>query len=142
MGRFQVTEQDHVDTIEQISIEWPPITGGSSTRDLLEIALEKEKYATAFYALLRDKSSIKTIKETFDVLASEEKRHVDWVSNELASTELASDTSTSGEPAPGDSVADDPGSDEATSGRSSFNKPASGKPDFDDSASNEIDKDQ
>lgn len=84
LGRLTVETTASANTIDSIAAEWPPITPDSSVQDILETALQKEKQAFAFYSALRDNASLKEIKLIFDGLAAEEKRHIDWISNELA----------------------------------------------------------
>ena len=87
LGRFQVTENESAETIDTIAADWPEIGSEATSQEILEIALSKEQYAYSFYTILRDKSTIKTVKEIFDALALEEKKHVDWVSAEIGKEE-------------------------------------------------------
>jgi rubrerythrin len=82
LGRLQVSEDETVQTIEAISEEWPEITTDTSVDELLEIALTKEKNAVAFYTGLRDNTVLKSLREVFDTLANEEKKHVRWIERE------------------------------------------------------------
>ncbi len=83
LGKLTVEKPDTVKTIETFADEWPLITPDTTSQEILEIALEKEKRAYSFYSILRDHASLKAIKQIFDGLAAEERRHIDWVSTEL-----------------------------------------------------------
>jgi rubrerythrin len=63
-----------------ISGDWPVLTPQSSRKEILEVALAREKNACSFYKILYEKSRIKVAEDPFGMLAREESEHVIWIS--------------------------------------------------------------
>jgi rubrerythrin len=63
---------------------WPEVPAGASRRDILKLALVKEKQAVRYYQLIAERSALRMVKDLFFFLAGEESKHVRWVEKMLA----------------------------------------------------------
>jgi rubrerythrin len=87
-GVLGTVYEDGVDTgedenFEMISGKWPEIAPGMSKKEILDVALSREKIACSFYRKLHESSKIEVAKELFEMLACEESDHVSWISREI-----------------------------------------------------------
>jgi rubrerythrin len=62
---------------------WPEVPDSASRREILEVALVKEKQAVRFYRFIAGRSVLKLVKDLFLFLTDEESRHVRWVEKML-----------------------------------------------------------
>jgi len=63
---------------------WPELPDQASARDVLNLALIKEKQAARYYQLIAGRSALRTVRELFLLLAGEETGHIRWVEKMLA----------------------------------------------------------
>ncbi|KPJ87359.1 MAG: hypothetical protein AMS17_08770 [Spirochaetes bacterium DG_61] len=62
---------------------WPKLNPWSTRNEILETALHKETQAYQYYKNLSERISLKTVKDTFQLLAEEEGRHIQWIQEEM-----------------------------------------------------------
>jgi len=62
---------------------WPKLNPWSTRNEILETALHKETQAYRYYQNLSERISLKTVKDTFQLLAEEEGRHIQWIQEEM-----------------------------------------------------------
>jgi rubrerythrin len=84
LGRLEVSHPETAARLENINRDWPEIGPESTVREVLEAALKKEQDAFSFYTTLQHNAPVRSVKEIFAALASEEKSHVDWITGRLA----------------------------------------------------------
>lgn len=63
---------------------WPELPAQASSRDVLNLALIKEKQAARYYQLIAGRSALRTVRELLLLLAGEETEHIRWVEKMLA----------------------------------------------------------
>jgi rubrerythrin len=82
-GDYEGTDFEKNGDYEMISREWPDIASGSSHKEILNVALAREKTAFRFYRNLKEYSRVKVAKELFGMLAREESNHISWITREI-----------------------------------------------------------
>jgi rubrerythrin len=85
-GESEEMEFSHPQEIELLEEEqsWPELPDQASSRDVLNLALIKEKQAARYYQLIAGRSALRTVRELFLLLAGEETGHIRWVEKMLA----------------------------------------------------------
>lgn len=73
----------NIDDFEEICAPWPDPAMLSTSKEILEFALRKEKCALHFYASMCRKRKMRVIRDVFCALSYAEEQHVKWVSSEL-----------------------------------------------------------
>ncbi len=63
---------------------WPELPAEASCRDILNLALIKEKQAAGYYQLISGRSALRTVRDLLLLLAAEETEHIRWVEKMLA----------------------------------------------------------
>jgi rubrerythrin len=62
----------------------PELPEQATTREILKIALIKERQAARYYQLIAGRSALRRVKDLFHFLAGEESEHARWVEKMLA----------------------------------------------------------
>jgi rubrerythrin len=63
---------------------WPQVQAGASRREILQVALSKERQSAHYYRLVAGRSALGGVKDLFFYLAGEETEHVRWVETMLS----------------------------------------------------------
>jgi rubrerythrin len=79
---FEFPGPSDVELLEA-EVAWPEVPARASCRDILELALVKEKHAVQYYRLIAGRSVLRIVKDLFLFLAGEESEHVHWVEKML-----------------------------------------------------------
>jgi rubrerythrin len=88
LQRSGETEQIDVSSLPEIELipeqqAWPEVPARASYRDILDLALIKERQAARYYQLIAGRSALRVVKDVFSFLAGEEAQHAHWVQRML-----------------------------------------------------------
>jgi rubrerythrin len=89
LQRRRQTEQIELSQPQEIELfeeeqSWPEVPAQASNREILNLALVKERQAARYYHLLSGRSLMRAVKDLFYFLAGEETEHVRRVEKMLA----------------------------------------------------------
>jgi rubrerythrin len=73
------TEPGQAELLADPGPQWPPGVDKLEPRDILAVALTKERLARDRYRVLALRAPIAVFREAFAFLSAEEQRHVEWV---------------------------------------------------------------
>jgi rubrerythrin len=62
---------------------WPKLNPWSTREEVLEAALRKETESYEFYTRVAARAPLKTVRDTFHLLAQEEIQHMKWIRKEM-----------------------------------------------------------
>ena len=81
---INISGHEEIEWLELAEQSWPQLGAQSSYRDILDLALTKERVAARYYQLIAGRSALRAVQDLFLLLAAEERRHVRWVEKMLA----------------------------------------------------------
>jgi rubrerythrin len=84
-GEIEFSRPQEIELLEEEQ-SWPEVPLRASSRDILNLALVKEKQAVRYYQLIGGRSALRTVRDLFFLLAGEESEHVHWVEKTLTET--------------------------------------------------------
>jgi rubrerythrin len=88
LSRKGVSEEIDVSEAPELEPEeertWPEVVPGASRREILKVALNKERQSARYYRLVAGRSLLASVRDVFLYLAREESEHVRWVEKMLS----------------------------------------------------------
>ena len=81
---LEFSSPEEVELLEPETRAWPEVP--ASSREILELALAKERQAASYYRLVGGRSVLRTVRDLFLMLAGQEMEHARWVEKMLAET--------------------------------------------------------
>jgi len=79
---IEVSRPPEIELLEEEQ-SWPEVPAQASCRDILNLALIKEKQAARYYQLIAGRFTLRTVRDLFFLLAGEETEHIRWVEKML-----------------------------------------------------------
>jgi rubrerythrin len=85
-GESEEIEFSRPQEIELLEAEqsWSGLPEQATTRDILKLALIKERQAVRYYQIIAGRSALRSVRDLFVFLAGEESEHARWVEKMLA----------------------------------------------------------
>jgi rubrerythrin len=81
---LEISTQVELDLFDEKEQLWPEVNSRSTYRDILNLALAKEKQAAVYYRTIAGRTSLRSVGDVFQLLAGEESEHAHWVKQMLA----------------------------------------------------------
>jgi len=81
--QLEFSGREEIEMLDENKQTRPRLDAGSTTADVLNIALNKEKQAVSYYRLIASRSSLRSVRDVFLMLAGEETGHVQRVEQML-----------------------------------------------------------
>ncbi len=81
---IEISTQAEIELFDEKEQPWPEVNSRSTCRDILILALAKEKQAAAYYRTIAGRTSLRSVEDLFHMLAGEESEHARWVEQMLA----------------------------------------------------------
>lgn len=81
---LEISTQAEIELFDEKEQPWPEVNSRSTYRDILTLALTKEKQAVAYYQTIAGRISMRRVADVFQLLAREESEHARWVEQMLA----------------------------------------------------------
>lgn len=75
---------EEMELLEPQTLAWPEVP--ATSREILELALAKERQAARYYRLVGGRSALRAVRDLFLILTRQEMEHVRWVEKMLAET--------------------------------------------------------
>jgi len=81
---LEISTKTEIELFDAKEQPWPEVNSRSTYRDILTLALAKEKQAAVYYRMIAGRTSLRSVADVFQLLAGEESEHVRWVEQMLA----------------------------------------------------------
>lgn len=83
LEELEISTQAETELFDEKEQPWPEVNSRSTYRDILTLALAKEKQAAVYYRTISGRSSMRSVADVFQLLAGEESEHARWVEQML-----------------------------------------------------------
>ena len=80
---LEISTQAEFELLDEEARPQSEVNSQSTYREILTLALAKEKQAAAYYLVIAGRTSLRSVKDVFHLLAAEESKHARWVEQML-----------------------------------------------------------